>query len=414
MQSHDFHRDEKEWDEIRNHFPILKEKVYGKELVYLDNAATSQKPLPVIESIEAYYRHYNSNVHRGVHYLSQLATERYENAREKVREFINAGSNREINFVRGTTEAINLVARSYGDKFIKPGDEILLTALEHHSNMVPWQMLATRKNAVLKIIPVNSLGEPDMESFTEMLSSKTALLAVAHVSNAMGSILPVKEMIRMAHDAGAVALIDGAQAMMHMKVDVRDLDADFYAFSGHKMAAPTGIGVLYGKEKYLEAMDPFMGGGEMIESVTLHGFTPASLPYKFEAGTPNIAGGIALGAAIDYLEEIGMEQIERRDKELLKYATRKLSEIPGLRIIGQSEHKSAVISFLLGDHHPFDVGILLDKMGVAIRTGHHCCQPLMSLFCITGTCRASFAFYNNKKDVDRLCEALLRASEILG
>ncbi|RMD98127.1 MAG: cysteine desulfurase, partial [Calditrichaeota bacterium] len=381
---------------------------------YLDNAATSQKPLPVIESIENYYLHYNSNVHRGVHYLSQLATERYENAREKVRKFINAGSSREINFVRGTTEAVNLVARSYGDQFIMPCDEILITALEHHSNMVPWQMLAARRKAVLKVVPINSLGEPDMESFAEMLSPKTAILAVAHVSNALGTILPVKEMTRMAHDTGAVVLIDGAQATMHMKVDVRDLDADFYAFSGHKMAGPTGIGVLYGKEKHLEAMDPFMGGGEMIKNVTLHGFTPADLPYKFEAGTPNISGGIALGAAIDYLEKIGMEHIEDRDKELLQYASEKMSEIPGIRIIGQSEHKSAVISFLLGDHHPFDVGVLLDKMGVAIRTGHHCCQPLMGLFCITGTCRASFAFYNNKRDVDRLCEALQRASEILG
>lgn len=400
-------------DRIRQDFPILTQKVNGHELVYLDNAATSQKPLQLMATIDDYYSHYNSNIHRGVHYLSRIATERYEEARAKVQHFIHAEHAHEINFVRGTTEAINLVAQAYGRKFLKRGDEIIITALEHHSNIVPWQILAKQTGAILKITPVNSRGEVELQAFRKMLGERTAFVSLAHVSNALGSINPVKEMVRLAHDAGALAMIDGAQALMHLPVDVQDLDADFYAFSGHKMCGPTGIGVLYGKEKWLEAMDPYMGGGEMIRSVTFEASQYADLPYKFEAGTPNIAGGIALGTAVDYLQNIGRSFIEAHDREMLEYVGERLKEVPGLRIIGQSKEKSAVFSFLLADHHPFDVGMLLDQQGVAIRTGHHCCQPLMNLFCIEGTCRASFAFYNNRHDADRLISALQRAAAIL-
>ena len=401
-------------DRIRQDFPILKQKVYGHDLVYLDNAATTQKPRELMVAIDDYYSRYNSNIHRGVHYLSQQATEKYEEARRKIQHFIHAEQAHEINFVRGTTEAINLVARSYGCKFLKHGDEILITALEHHSNIVPWQMLCEQTGAVLKVAPVNSRGEVELKAYSEMLGEKTALVSVAHVSNALGSINPVKEMVRLAHEAGALAMIDGAQALMHLPVDVQDIDADFYAFSGHKMCGPTGIGVLYAKEKWLEAMDPYMGGGEMISTVTFEKTRYADLPYKFEAGTPNIAGGIALGTAVDYLQKTGMSFIEAHDREMLDYVGARLKEVPGIRIIGQSAEKSAVFSFLLGDHHPFDVGVLLDQQGVAIRTGHHCCQPLMDLFCIEGTCRASFAFYNNRNDADRLISALQRAAAILG
>ncbi len=401
-------------DRIRQDFPILKQKVYGHELVYLDNAATSQKPRQLMAAIDDFYSRYNSNIHRGVHYLSRQATEKYEEARAKVQHFIGAEHAHEINFVRGTTEAVNLVAQAYGRKFLKRGDEILITALEHHSNIVPWQMLAEQTGAVLKVAPVNSRGEVELPAYRDMLGEKTALVSLAHVSNALGSINPVKEMVHLAHDAGALAMIDGAQALLHLPVDVQDIDADFYAFSGHKMCGPTGIGVLYAKEKWLEAMDPYMGGGEMISSVTFEKTRYAGLPYKFEAGTPNIAGGIALGAAVDYLNKTGMDFIVQHDREMLEYAGNRLKEVPGLRIIGQSKEKSAVFSFLLADHHPFDVGVLLDQQGVAIRTGHHCCQPLMELFCIEGTCRASFAFYNNREDADRLIAALQRAAAILG
>ncbi len=401
-------------DRIRQDFPILKQKVYGHELVYLDNAATTQKPRELMAAMDDYYSRYNSNIHRGVHYLSRQATEKYEEARKKIQHFIHAEHAHEINFVRGTTEAINLVAQSYGRKFFQRGDEILITALEHHSNIVPWQMLAEQTGAVLKVAPVNSRGEVDLQAFRDLIGEKTVLVSVAHVSNALGSINPVKEMIRMAHDAGALAMIDGAQALMHLPVDVQDIDADFYAFSGHKMCGPTGIGVLYAKEKWLEAMDPYMGGGEMIRSVSFEKTEYADLPYKFEAGTPNIAGGIALGTAVDYLNKTGMDFIVQHDREMLEYVEEKLAAVPGLRIIGRSKEKSAVFSFLIGDHHPFDVGVLLDQQGVAIRTGHHCCQPLMDLFCIEGTCRASFAFYNNREDADRLISALQRAAAILG
>ena len=394
--------------DIKNQFPILDQKINGKDLVYFDNAATSQKPLRVIQKIQDYYSNYNSNIHRGAHYLANKATGEYEDARDKIAKHLNAES-KEVNFVRGTTEAVNLVAYTWGKANIEAGDEILIGGMEHHSNMVPWQMLAAEKGAIIKIIPVLEDGSLDQTSFKNLLSSKTKLLTVNHVSNALGTINPIKEMIAAAHKLNAVVFIDGAQGIPHMKIDVKDLDADFYAFSGHKVYGPTGIGILYGKKAILEAMPPFHGGGEMIKEVRYDGFTINQLPYKFEAGTPNICGAIALGEAIDFINDIGVENIEAHEAALLEYATSKMSQIEGLKIYGTSKNKASVVSFLVEGVHPFDLGVLLDKQGIAIRTGHHCCQPLMSHFEIEGTCRASFAVYNTKEEIDVFVKALKRA-----
>ncbi len=399
---------------FRADFPILRRSVHGKPLVYLDNAATSQKPQQVIDRIEQYYTHENSNVHRGVHELSEVATAAYEGAREKVRRFINAAENREIIFVRGCTEAINLVAASYGRANVKAGDEIVISTIEHHSNIVPWQMLCNETGAELRVIPVNDAGELSLDAYEKLLTDRTKIVAIGHVSNALGTINPVKEMIAMAHRRGIPVLLDGAQAVPHMRVDVRDLDSDFYAFSGHKMFGPTGIGVLFGKAKLLETMPPFQGGGDMILSVTLEKTTFNGLPYKFEAGTPNIEGAIGLGAAIDYLESVGLDAIEAYEHELLVYATEQLSRIPGLRIVGTAKSKAAVISFVLDCAHPHDIGTIVDQEGVAIRTGHHCAQPAMIRFGVPATARASFAFYNTKEDVDALVRAIRKVVEVFG
>lgn len=399
-------------DSIRAQFPILHQNVNGKPLIYFDNAATSQKPLAVINAIKDYYEQYNSNIHRGAHHLAQLATEKYENARTTVAQHINA-SECEINFVRGTTEAVNLVATSYGRKFIKAGDEIIVTEMEHHSNIVPWQMLCEEKGATLRVIPINEAGEIIFEEYIKLLSEKTKIVSVAYISNALGTIHPVKDIIREAHKVGAVVFIDGAQALPHKKVDVKDLDCDFLGFSGHKVFAGTGIGILYGKEELLEKMNPYMGGGEMIKSVSFAGTTYNDLPYKFEAGTPHIEGGISLGAAINYINEIGLDKISAYEDELLAYGTEKFVEVEGLRIVGTAKNKASVISFLVNDIHPYDLGVLLNEQGIAIRTGHHCCQPLMDRFKIEGTCRASFAFYNTKEEIDATVIALKRAAKIL-
>ncbi len=397
---------------IRSQFPILQQQVNGKPLIYFDNAATSQKPLAVINAINDYYEQYNSNIHRGAHHLAQLATEKYEEARKTIANHINA-SEREVNFVRGTTEAVNLVATSYGRKFIKAGDEIMVSEMEHHSNIVPWQMLCEEKGAVLRVIPITDSGELIFEEYEKLLSEKTKIVSVAHTSNALGTIHPVKEVISAAHKVGAVVFIDGAQALPHAKVDVKDLDCDFLGFSGHKVFAGTGIGVLYGKESLLEAMNPYMGGGEMIKTVSFKGTTYNDLPYKFEAGTPHIEGGISLGAALSYLNETGMDRISAYEHELLSYGTHQLSAIDGLRIVGTAKNKSSVISFLVKDIHPYDLGVLLNEQGIAIRTGHHCCQPLMDWFNIEGTCRASFAFYNTMEEIDVFVKALQRAVNVL-
>ncbi|HLP52967.1 MAG TPA: cysteine desulfurase [Chitinophagales bacterium] len=398
--------------QIRSQFPILHQQVNGKPLIYFDNAATSQKPLAVINAIKNYYEQYNSNIHRGAHHLAQLATEAYENARTTVARHINADE-REINFVRGTTEAVNLVATSYGRKFLKAGDEVIVTEMEHHSNIVPWQILCEEKGATLRVIPINDAGEIIYEEYTKLLNRKTKIVSVAYISNALGTIHPVKNIIRDAHSAGAVVFVDGAQALPHAKVDVRDLDCDFLGFSGHKMFAGTGIGILYGKAELLEAMNPYMGGGEMIKSVSFGGTTYNELPYKFEAGTPHIEGGISLGAAVNYMNEIGMDNIAAQEKELLQYGTEKFLEVDELRIVGTAKEKASVISFLVGDILPYDLGVILNEQGIAIRTGHHCCQPLMDRFKIEGTCRASFAFYNTKEEIDVFVKALKKSITIL-
>jgi len=399
-------------EKIREQFPILHQKVNTKDLVYFDNAATGQKPQRVIDKIATYYSKYNSNIHRGAHYLANVATAEYEQARGKIAKHINA-SIRETNFVRGTTEAVNLVANSWGNENIQKGDELLISGLEHHSNMVPWQMLAERKSASIKIIPVLEDGTLDQEAFEKLLSPKTKLLAVNHVSNALGTINPIKEMIQRARTFGTIVFVDGAQAIPHMVVDVKDLDADFYAFSGHKVYGPTGIGILYGKESLLQAMSPYHGGGEMIKEVRYEGFTINDLPYKFEAGTPNICGAIALGEAIDFVNDLGIENIAKIEEELLQYATMKMLEIQGMKIYGTAPQKASVISFLVEGVHPFDLGVLLDKQGIAIRTGHHCCQPLMHHFNIEGTCRVSFAVYNTKQEIDVFINALRKALMML-
>lgn len=402
-----------DWAAIRKDFPILQQKVNGKDLVYFDNAATSQKPLAVIDAVSDYYEKYNSNIHRGAHHLAQLATEAYEQSRQIVAQHLNANSEAEINFVRGTTEAINLVASTYGRQNIKTGDEIIVTEMEHHSNIVPWQMLCEEKGAILKVIPINDKGELLFEEYLKLLSDKTKMVSTAYVSNALGTIHPVKEIIEAAHQFGAVVFIDAAQAMPHLQVDVQKLDCDFLGFSGHKVFATTGIGVLYGKRELLEKMPPYMGGGEMIKTVSFKGTTYNEIPYKFEAGTPHIEGGIALGVALRYIQQIGMEQIAAYEHELLQYGTETLSTIEGLRIIGTAENKSSVISFLIHNIHPYDLGVLLNEQGIAIRTGHHCCQPLMDRLGIEGTCRASFAFYNTRKEIDQLAVSINKAVHLL-
>lgn len=406
---------------IRDEFPILSEKVHGKPLVYLDNANTSQKPRTVVEAIDRYYRAMNSNVHRGNHYLSQQATAALEDSRRQAQAFINAAEDREIIFVRGTTEGINLVANSFGEMSVREGDEIIISAMEHHSNIVPWQMLAERKQAILKVIPINDAGELILEEYEKLLSPKTRIVAITHVSNTLGTVNPVKEIIAKAHQHGIPVLVDGAQSVPHERVDVRALDADFYVFSGHKLFAPTGIGVLYGKTELLEKMPPYHGGGAMIRSVTFEKTTYNDIPFKFEAGTPHIEGIIGLGAAIKYVESIGLENIAAYEHELLTYATQVLTEFGGvpnaLRIIGTAAQKASVISFMLvasdgTDIHPHDVGTLLDNDGIAIRTGHHCTQPLMKRFGVPATCRASFAFYNTRAEVDTLVKSLSKVRKM--
>lgn len=392
----------------RKDFPILDQQVNGAPLVYLDNAATSQKPHVVIDALKDYYHRYNANVHRAVHALSDQATVAFEHARDRVREFVNAGSRNEIIFTRGTTESINLVANCYTG-FLKPGDEILISHMEHHSNIVPWQMLAARTNAVLKACDVNSQGDIDLESFAELLTDKTKIVAIGHVSNALGTVNPLQQIIEQAHEAGAVVVVDGAQAVPHFDVDVSALDCDFYAFSGHKMYGPTGIGVLYGKEKLLDILPPWQGGGEMIETVSINKSTYNTLPYKFEAGTPNIAGAIGLGAAIDYLVQLPRDEIKTSEDELLRLTLSQLKQIDGVRLVGEPEKRISVVSFLVDGSHPHDVGTLLDQQGIAVRTGHHCAMPLMAQLGIPGTVRASFSLYNSPEDVDRLIAGVRKA-----
>jgi cysteine desulfurase/selenocysteine lyase len=401
-------------ERVRKDFPALDQTVHGKPLVYLDNAATSQKPLAVIEAEELFYRRDCSNIHRGVHELSERATKSYEDARVTSQRFLNARDSREIIFVRGATEAINLVANTFGRKNVGAGDEVLITAMEHHSNIVPWQILCEEKGAKLRVAPINDRGEVLFEEFEKLLGPKTRLVAVVHVSNVLGTVNPVKEMIEGAHRRNIPVLLDGAQAAPHVKVDVQDLDCEFYTFSGHKLYGPTGVGVLYGKADLLNAMPPYQGGGDMISSVTFEKTTYNSLPYKFEAGTSNIAGGIGLGAAIGYVNNIGMEAIAAYEDELLAYATEVLSRIPGLRIIGTAEKKAGVISFVMEGIHPHDVGTVLDQEGIAVRTGHHCAQPLMERFGIPATTRASLALYNTKREIDVLAAGIQKVKELLG
>jgi len=401
-------------NKIRQDFPILAEKIRGKDLVYLDNAATCQKPQAVIDSIVQLYSHDYANVHRGVHTLSVRSTDKFEAARTKVKSFINATSDKEIIFVRGATEAINLVAQTYGKANIKAGDEILITAMEHHSNIVPWQMLCEQTGAVLKVAPMNYKGELIYSEFEQLLSDKTKLVSVVHMSNALGTINPVKKIIAAAHAKGIPVLLDGAQAIPHMAVDVQELDCDFYVFSGHKLYGPSGIGVLYGKQSLLEAMPPYQGGGDMIRKVTFEETEYNVLPYKFEAGTPAIADVIALGAAIDYLVAIGMENIAVYEAELLDYATAKAKQIEGLTIIGEAEDKGAILSFTLNKIHPHDIGTMLDSLGIAIRAGHHCAMPVMDFYGVPATARASFAMYNTKQEIDVLMAGIQSLIEVFG
>ncbi len=397
---------------IRKDFPILDQQIHGRPLVYLDNAATSQKPRCVIDAIAHYYLSDNANIHRGVHQLSERATRSYEDARVKVQRFLNARHAREIVFVRGATEAINLVAQTYGRAHVRPGDEICISGLEHHSNIVPWQMLCEQTGARLRVIPITDRGELEMDAFERLLGPRTKIVAVAHVSNALGTINPVRKIVELAHAYGVPVVVDGAQAVPHMMVDVAALDCDFYAFSGHKMFGPTGIGVLYGKERLLESMPPYQGGGDMILQVRFEKTTYNTLPHKFEAGTPHIAGVIGLAAAIDYLNAVGMDSIAAYEHELLDYATASLEAIPGLRLIGTAPERAAVLSFFLDGVHPHDVGTILDSEGVAVRTGHHCAQPVMERFAVPATTRASLALYNTREDIDALCRALGKVKEI--
>lgn len=398
--------------DIRQEFPVLEQTVYGRPLVYLDNAATTQKPLQVIEAIRGYYSTVNSNVHRGVHYLSQEATSEFEDARRTVQHFIHAGNANEIIFTKGTTESINLVACSFGRKYISPGDEIIISSLEHHSNIVPWQMLCQEKGAFLRVIPIDDNERLIMEKYREMINERTRLVAVTHVSNALGTVMPVKEIIDTAHAHAVPVLVDGAQAVAHLKVDVQDMDCDFYCFSAHKMYGPMGSGVLYGKEKLLEDMPPYQGGGEMIKAVTFEKTLYNDLPYKFEAGTPNVASVIGFKAAVDFINRIGFKDIISYERNVYRYAEETLAGIEGVRIFGKGDDKVCVISFLIGAIHPYDAGSILDKLGVAVRTGHHCAQPLMDLCGIPGTVRASLGIYNTKEEIDILKEAIMQVKKM--
>jgi len=400
-------------NKIRQDFPILDEKVNGRDLVYFDNAATTQKPFVVLEALANYYGHYNANIHRGIHFLAEKATSAFEDSRSAIQKFLNAAHKEEIIFTYGTTDGINLVAQTYGRKFLKEGDEIIISTLEHHSNIVPWQMLCEEKGCVLRVIPIDDKGDLILEAYEKMLSEKTKFVSVVHVSNALGTINDVKFIIDKAHEVGAKVLIDGAQASSHITIDVQTLDADFYAFSAHKLFGPTGMGVLYGKSDILNAMPPYRGGGEMIKEVTFEKTTYNELPYKFEAGTPNIADVVAVKFAIDYINDLGKENIAAYEDELLKYANEQLSEIGGLRIVGQAKEKVSVVSFVLNGIHPQDVGVILDQQGIAIRTGHHCTQPLMNRLGLPGTSRASFAVYNTTDEIDKLVAGIHKVKKMV-
>lgn len=404
---------EQEIKDIRKDFPILEEKIYNNPLIYFDNGATTQKPRCVIDKIIDAYYHYNANIHRGVHYLSQMSTEANENSRNYVANFISAKNSKEVIFTRGTTEAINLVAFSFGEAFCKAGDEIVVSVMEHHSNIVPWQMICERKGLKLRVIPMNEKGELQLDKYEQLLNEKTKIVAVTHVSNVLGTVNPIKKIIEIAHNKNIPVLVDGAQSIPHIPVNVVDLDADFYVFSGHKVYAPTGIGVLYGKEKWLDSMPPYQGGGEMISSVSFEKTTYNELPFKFEAGTPDYVGSIALAEALRYVNEIGIEKIASYEHKLLVHTTEQLKEIPNIRFIGTASNKSAVVSFLIGETHPYDVGMLLDKLGIAVRTGHHCAQPLVDSLNIPGTVRASFAFYNTVEEVDVFVKAVRKIAAML-
>ena len=399
-------------EDLRSQFPILTQKVNGRDLIYFDNAATSQKPSTVIDKIKTYYEKENANIHRGVHSLSQEATTAYEQARLKVSNYLNAKSDAEIIFTKGTTDGINLIASSFGE-LLHPGDEVLISAMEHHSNIVPWQLLESRKKIKLKVIPIHNSGEIDLKAFEKLLSEKTKLVSITHISNSLGIINPIKEIIRKSHFVGAKVLIDGAQSIQHEKIDLQELDCDFFVFSGHKIYGPTGIGVLYGKSELLNIMPPYQGGGDMIEKVSFEKTTFNVLPFKFEAGTPNIVGGIALGAAFDFLNSLNFEQFKNHELELLRYAEEQLLTIPEIQIFGNSKNKTSVISFNVGKIHPFDIGTLLDKQGVAVRTGHHCTQPIMDFYQIPGTIRVSFSIYNTKDEIDVFMAALNKSIQIL-
>jgi len=398
---------------IRREFPILNREIKGKPLIYLDNAATTQKPQQVLDALMHYYTNYNANIHRGIHTLAEEATAAFEETRNAVRSFIGAGSREEIIFTKGTTEGINLVAYTWGRKNIHAGDEIIISAMEHHSNIVPWQMLCEEKEAILKVIPINDDGELLLGEYEKLLSSKTKLVSIVHVSNALGTVNPVKQMIAKAHAVGGVVMIDGAQSTVHLDIDVVDMDCDFFAFSAHKLYGPTGVGVLYGKKELLVAMPPFQGGGEMIKEVTFEKTTYNDLPYKFEAGTPNIADVIAFKSALQFINSTGKEKIRKHEQDLVEYAHQELEKIPGLQIIGKAKDKVSVVSFIIENAHPQDIGILLDNRGIAVRTGHHCAQPLMDRFCIPGTARASFAVYNTRLEIDELVKGLQRVVKIL-
>jgi len=398
---------------IRADFPILNVQPYGQHLAYFDNAATTQKPRVVIDTLTQFYEQFNSNVHRGVHYLSQHATEAYEKSRDIVRQFLNAQSTAEIVFVRGTTEALNLLATSFG-KLLQPGDEILISMMEHHSNLVPWQILAKGKELKLKYIPITETGELDLDAFERLLSDRTRVVSVVHASNSLGTVNPIEKIIDLAHQNDIPVIIDGAQAVAHLSVDVQNLDADFYVFSGHKIYGPTGIGILYGKERWLDRLPPYQAGGDMIKRVTLEETTYNVLPYKFEAGTPNIAGAVGLGVALEYVQNIGLSKIARYEAQLLEYATQAVEEIPGLRIIGTANHKIGVLSFVMDYTHPHDIGTILDQAGVAIRAGHHCTQPVMDFFGVEGTARASFAVYNTTDEIDQMVKALWQVYQLFG
>ncbi len=399
-------------NKVREDFPILSRQIYGKPLVYFDNGATTQKPLCVLDAMRNEYLNVNANVHRGVHYLSQQATDLHEAARETVRKFINAPKVEEVIFTRGTTESLNLVVSSFGDRFLSEGDEVIVSVMEHHSNIVPWQLLAAKKGIAIKVIPMTDEGDVIMEEYEKLFNEKTRIVSITQVSNVLGTINPVKEMIRIAHENEVPVMVDGAQSTPHMKVDVQDLDCDFFAFSGHKIYGPTGIGVLYGKEKWLDEMPPYQGGGEMIESVSFEKTTFEKLPFKFEAGTPDYVATHGLATALNYVTELGLDNIFAHEQELTRYAMEQMKEIPDMRLFGTSQHKDAVISFLVGDIHHLDMGTLLDRLGIAVRTGHHCAEPLMHRLGISGTVRASFALYNTKEEVDALIAGIKRVSQM--